>query len=131
LDDAIEAAGVRRDQVRITNLVKCRPPDNRRPRKDEVAICTSLYLSSEIESVRPRVICALGQTSAEHLAGRKMQMGKVVGKEVPHSLPLESVRLFVAYHPADCLYQRKNLKDFKRSVEASLLAAGFAGKKHR
>ncbi|HEX7392574.1 MAG TPA: uracil-DNA glycosylase [Thermoplasmata archaeon] len=129
LEEALDDAGVRRDQVRITNLVKCRPPGNRRPRKDETAICTSLYLMSEIESVKPRVICALGQTSAEYLAGRKMQMGKVVGNEVPHSLPLEGVRLFVAYHPAACLYQRKNLKDFKKSIQAAVRAAGLAGRK--
>jgi len=128
LEEALEDAGVRRDQVMITNLVKCRPPGNRRPRKDETAICTSLYLLNEIESVRPRVICALGQTSAEYLAGRKTQMGKVVGMEVPHSLPLEGVRLFVAYHPAACLYQRKNLKDFKRSIEVAVRAAGLTGK---
>ena len=131
LDKALERAGVAREQVRITNLVKCRPPGNRRPRKDEVSICTSLYLMGEIESVKPRVVCALGQTAAEQLAGRKVQMGASVGKEIPHSLPVKGVRLFVAYHPAACLYQRRNLDEFEKGVQAALQAAGLATGKRR
>ncbi len=131
LEEALEDAGVRRDQVRISNLVKCRPPGNRRPKKDETEICTSLYLMSEIEAVKPRVVCALGQSSAERLSGRRLRMGEFVGKELPHSLPVQGVRLFVAYHPAACLYQRKNLKDFKEGVAAAVRASGLSGKKRR
>ncbi|MBN1677983.1 MAG: uracil-DNA glycosylase [Candidatus Thermoplasmatota archaeon] len=128
LDEALEGAGVGRAKVRISNLVKCRPPGNRRPRADEKSRCTSLYLHKEIEEISPRVICALGQTAAEHLAGRKLKMADVVGKEVPHASDRTSARLFVTYHPAACLYQRKNIKAFKRGVRASLVAAGLTGK---
>lgn len=126
LDEALTEAGVGRSQVRISNLVKCRPPGNRRPRKDEKATCASLYLHKEIEEVAPRVICALGQTVAEHLSGREVRMTDTVGKEIPQAVNGKSARLFVTYHPAACLYQRKNSKAFKEGVRISLVAAGLA-----
>jgi len=125
LDEALTEAGVGRSQVRISNLVKCRPPGNRRPRKDEKATCASLYLYKEIEEVAPRVICALGQTVAEHLSGREVRMTDTVGKEIPHAVNGTSARLFVTYHPAACLYQGKNSKAFKEGVRISLVAAGL------
>jgi len=126
LDEALAEAGVRRSQVRISNLVKCRPPGNRRPRKDEMATCVSLYLQEEIQQVAPRVICALGQTVAEHLSGGRVRIADAVGKEISHTIRGSSARLFVTYHPAACLYQRKNSKAFKEGVRVSLMAAGLA-----
>lgn len=126
LDEALEEAGVDRAKVRISNLVKCRPPGNRRPRKDEKRTCTSLYLEKEIEEISPEVICALGQTSAEFLSGKELSMSEVVGKEIQCSFGRTSARLFVTYHPAACLYQRKNTNAFKKGVRASLAAAGLA-----
>jgi len=130
LDEALAEAGVRRSQVRISNLVKCRPPGNRRPRKDEKAKCAALYLHREIEEVAPRVICALGQTVAEHLSGRRIRMADAVGKEIPHAIMGVSARLFVTYHPAACLYQRTNSKAFKDGVRLSLAAAGLVKRQH-
>jgi DNA polymerase len=112
--------------VYISNLVKCRPPKNRRPRKDEVVTCTSLYLDSEIRKVSPLVICALGQTAAESLLRTELNMEESVGKEIAHTIAARSVKVFVAYHPAACLYQRRNLPRFKEAIRASLEAAGLA-----
>lgn len=125
LDEAFREAGIDRSEVRISNIVKCRPPGNRKPRLDERRTCSSLYLSRELEEVSPRVICALGQTAAEHLAGRRLRMAEVVGSEVYHSLEGCKARLFVTYHPAACLYQRRNTKAFKEGVRTSLIAAGL------
>lgn len=125
LDLALQEAGVNRSRVRISNLVKCRPPANRRPRRDEMLVCTSLYLLKELEEVSPRVVCALGQTAAEFLAGRRLRMGEVVGREVVSGPRGISTKLFVTYHPAACLYQRRNTTAFKRGVRASLAAAGL------
>lgn len=131
LDQALGKAGVARSQVYITNLVKCRPPDNRRPRKDEITTCTSMYLESEIEEISPHVICALGQTVAERLLGQKLGMADMVGKESPIVFAGMNRRLFVAYHPAACLYQRKNLAKFEKSIKTSLEAAGLVKRAHR
>jgi len=126
LDEALREAGVERSEVRISNIVKCRPPGNRRPREDEKSTCASLYLEMEMDEVAPEVICALGQTAAEFLAGKKLSMSDAVGKEMDCRFGRRPARLFVTYHPAACLYQRKNLAAFKRGVKKSLVAAGLA-----
>jgi len=128
LDDALREAGADRSQVYITNLVKCRPPRNRKPRKDEVVTCSSLFLESEIKRVSPLVICALGQTAAEALLRTQVGMDDCVGNETAQTIAARSVKVFVAYHPAACLYQRKNLPRFIETVRSSLEAAGLSVK---
>jgi uracil-DNA glycosylase len=68
LDRMIEAMGLLRDDVYVCNVVKCRPPDNRKPEPDEMAACAP-YLSEQLELVAPRVIVALGATAVEGLLG--------------------------------------------------------------
>ena len=121
LTDVLKDAGVDRSEVFICNLVKCRPPGNRRPRKDEITACSS-YLESELGTVKPTVVCALGQTVANHLLGNKMKMEELVKRERRVNLAGKEVRFFVAYHPAAILYQRKNLGIFMKSIRASLKA---------
>ncbi|MGQ9588564.1 MAG: uracil-DNA glycosylase [Thermoplasmata archaeon] len=122
LDRALEQAGVSRDKVFICNLVKCRPPNNRRPRKDEIAAC-SKFLCSELQAVKPEVLVALGQTVVESFLTGKRRMMDIVGSELAITICGRRVRLFVTYHPAACLYQRKNLRAFNESIRASLKAA--------
>jgi uracil-DNA glycosylase family 4 len=123
LSETLDGLGVDRSRVFITNLVKCRPPGNRRPRKDEIRTC-SVYLDSEVRTVRPRVVCALGQTVANNLLGNKEKMSDLLKKDWTARIGGRDVKLIVAYHPAACLYQRKNLGAFKKSIGASLQAAG-------
>lgn len=124
LDAALAEAGVRRDQVYIANLVKCRPPGNRRPKKDEISAC-SHFLESELREISPAVVCALGQTVANKLCGTRDKMSSLAGRAIECRLFGMDVRLYVNYHPAACLYQRKNLEKFKKGVKASLAAAGL------
>ena len=124
LDKAIESAGAERSKVYVGNIVKCRPLNNRKPRSDEIDTCTSLYLESEISTVKPRVICALGQTAANHFLPTNEKMSDRVGGESEMLFDGLEVRFFVAYHPAACLYQRKNLASFERSICRCLRAAG-------
>jgi len=123
LDEALELAGTDRSHVRITNLVKCRPPSNRRPRKDETRTCTELYLERELREIGPVVVCALGQTVAKHFLGTAEPMSKQVSKRSRIVIAGRPVKLIVAYHPAACLYQRKNIGKFRASVKAALAAA--------
>jgi len=122
LDKVLEEAGSDRSEVFICNLVKCRPPNNRRPKKDEIEAC-SQFLKSELETVRPKVICALGQTVASNLLNRKGKMADLAKTSVSANVAGIRVKFFVAYHPAACLYQRKNIGSLKRSIQASLKAA--------
>jgi len=124
LDTTLQGAGAERSRVFICNLVKCRPPGNRRPRKDEIAAC-SRFLESELKDVRPRVVCALGQTVANSLLGNKKKMADLIKEDRRLTVAGVNVRFFVAYHPAACLYQRKNLSSFKRSIKASIDASGL------
>lgn len=122
LTAALEELGVDRADVYISNAVKCRPPDNRRPRQDEIETCRP-YLDSELAEVRPAVICALGQTAAIQLLNNKKRISELIGKSWETSVSGRKVRLIVAYHPAACLYGRKKLAAFKGQISASLKAA--------
>lgn len=125
LDEALSRAGVSRDQVYITNLVKCRPPGNRRPASAEVAACKP-YLEEELREVGPAVVCLLGQTVARRVLGDSSRMSEMAGSEREVELGGRTVRAFVAYHPASCLYRRENVESLRRTVALCVDAAGLA-----
>lgn len=82
LDQMLERAGIPRSQVFITNVVKCRPPNNRVPEEDEVAACRP-YLERQVALIRPRIICILGRTAySSFLGGGSItaNRGKVIEK---------------------------------------------------
>jgi uracil-DNA glycosylase family 4 len=124
LDDALNDAGVSRDSVYITNLVRCRPPRNRRPKQDELAACAE-HLRRELEIMSPVVVCAMGQTVARTLFGTEESMAEVAGTEMPLEMDGRRFMGIVAYHPAACLYRRANLDSFKSTVSKGLRAAGM------
>jgi uracil-DNA glycosylase len=98
LDDIIQAIGLRREDVYITNIVKCRPPQNRKPLPDEMAACMP-YLHRQLALIRPKVIVALGGTAAEALLNTRKSLGELRGKV--HSYG--GIPLVVTYHPAALL----------------------------
>ena len=75
----IAGMGLRREQVFIANIVKCRPPNNRVPAPDEVATCTP-YLERQLEIVRPKVIVTLGLPAAKYMLQTKLTMGRLRGQ---------------------------------------------------
>ncbi|UCE45114.1 MAG: uracil-DNA glycosylase [Methanobacteriota archaeon] len=124
LDKALGDLGLARDEVFVTNIVKCRPPGNRRPRRDEIAACTN-HLRAEIDEVEPEAVCVLGQTAAREILGHKGRISEIVGKESNAIVGGRRLKCVVAYHPAACLYRRENYESFKNAVEKSLKAAGM------
>lgn len=98
LEGMLAAIGLSREQVFIANVVKCRPPQNRKPLPDEMAACLP-YLHAQIELIGPKVILALGATAAEGLLQVKRSLGDLRGKV--HSY--RGVALVVTYHPAALL----------------------------
>jgi uracil-DNA glycosylase family 4 len=124
LDDALAHAGVSRDMVFVTNLVKCRPPGNRRPREDETSACKR-QLDAELRAVRPKVVCLLGQTVARRVLEDRSPMKAIAGKERKLAIAGREVRVFVAYHPAACLYRRENVKSLRETVRLCTEAAGL------
>jgi DNA polymerase len=98
LNGILEAIELPRDSVYITNIVKCRPPQNRKPLPDEIAACIP-YLHRQIEIVKPKVILALGGTAGETLLGVRKSLGELRGKVHTYN----GIPLVVTYHPAALL----------------------------
>ena len=108
----IEAIDLRREDVYIANIVKCRPPRNRDPLPDEVAACRG-YLESQIRLVRPKVLVALGRVAAQALLGRDSALGRMRGEW----FDVLGVPTRVTYHPAALLrntgYKRPTWEDMQ------------------
>ena len=97
LDKMLEAIGISREQVFITNIVKCRPPNNRDPHRDEVKACNT-FLQAQIEAIAPKVILSVGRISAHSLLHSTDPVGKLI-KNI-HQLPNSDIPVKVTYHPA-------------------------------
>jgi uracil-DNA glycosylase len=98
LDGILEAIEVPRDSVYITNIVKCRPPQNRKPLPDEIAACIP-YLHRQLELIRPKVILAMGGTAGEAMLGVRKGLGELRNKVHTYN----GIPLIVTYHPAALL----------------------------
>lgn len=107
LNAILFALGLKREEVYIANVLKCRPPGNRDPQPEEVAQCEP-YLLRQIDLIKPRLIVALGRHAAHSLLKTEVPLGKLRGQQLTyHGTPL-----FVTYHPA---YLLRNPVD-KRKV---------------
>ena len=100
LDKMIGAMGLRREDVYICNIVKCRPPNNRQPAPDETATCTP-YLLEQVGVVRPQVIVTLGLPSTQYILRTKNSMSKMRGTW--HDW--RGIKVLPTYHPAYVLRQ--------------------------
>ena len=96
LDKMIVAMGLSRDEVYVCNIVKCRPPDNRKPAPDEMAACQP-YLERQLELLRPEVMVALGATAVEGLLGITEGITRMRGK---WKLYRGSIPVMPTFHPA-------------------------------
>jgi DNA polymerase len=93
-----EELGVGRDHCYIANVVKCRPPDNRDPKADEIAACRP-YLEAQLRLIRPKVVVTLGNFSTRLLLGTDLGITKVRGR----AYPMGDWQLVPTYHPAAAL----------------------------
>jgi DNA polymerase len=97
LNEMLRAVGLARENVFIANILKCRPPDNRDPRPDEVAACFG-HLSAQITLVGPRLILAVGRIAAQSLLQQDVPVGRLRGRA--HPFGNAGIPLVVTYHPA-------------------------------
>lgn len=99
LTELLASINFRREEVYITNIAKCRPPNNRPPRKDEAAACKS-YLDRQISLIRPKVICPMGNSAIHALIESDGSVTEL------HGIPFEvgSITYFPMFHPAAALY---------------------------
>ena len=108
LDKMIVGMGLRREDVYIANVVKCRPPGNRTPLPDESATCVGLYLKRQIQIIRPKVIVTLGNPATQALLGAVGGITKVRGRwhTMRALVPgLEEIAIMPTFHPAYLLRQ--------------------------
>jgi len=115
LDDALMEAGLDRADVRITNCVRCRPPDNRDPRQEELANCRP-YLEREIELVDPELIVTLGKVPAQHLLERDVAVTGEAGQVFDPEIAGQRRELLVCVHPAATLYDRSQEDTFTDAI---------------
>ncbi len=96
LNKIIEAMGLKREDVYITNVVKCRPPGNRAPLPEESGTCRPLFLFKQIEIIQPEVICTLGATAMKGLFNQDLRISKVRGT----FLEFNGTTVMPTFHPA-------------------------------
>jgi DNA polymerase len=113
LNKILAAIELGREDVYITNILKCRPPKNRDPQESEVRECEN-YLKRQIELIQPRVICALGRIAAQWLLQTSAPLGTLRKGEYYY----EGIRILATYHPAALLrnpnFKKPAWEDFKQ-----------------
>ncbi len=126
LDDQLRTVGLDRDTVRITNCVRCRPPENRDPNKTELANCRG-YLEAEIDMLDPDVVVTLGKVPTEHLLGRSVAVTKEAGTVEEVRINDTPRRVLICVHPAATLYDRSQSSTFEETIQTAADLAGVSG----
>jgi DNA polymerase len=116
LTEMLRAMELSRDQVFIANILKCRPPNNRDPKPEEVVACHG-FLQQQIKFIQPKIILAVGRVAAQQLLKTDQPIGKLRGKV--HYL--EKIPVIVIYHPAyllrSLLEKRKAWQDLQMALK--------------
>ncbi len=116
VDSRLSAAGLKREDIYISNIIRCRPPGNRTPTKDEVEACR-MYTVRELARVDPKVIVALGGSALKALTGVSA-IAKSRGKLLPLLPEYRSeVRVVATYHPAAGLHNRARAAEYDKAIE--------------
>lgn len=120
LTKTLEGLGLKREDVYITNIVKCRPPNNRIPTPVESSTCMGLFLFNQIKIIRPEVICTLGSTALQSLMGPDIKISKVRGT-VLHK---DDTKVIPIFHPAYILRNASQLKTFVSDLAFAIEQVG-------
>jgi len=124
LTDMIKAMGLERADVYIANVVKCRPPENRLPEKDEIATC-SPFLMRQIDAIKPKVICTLGSCSAQTLLQTAQGISKLRGEW----FDFRGTKLMPTYHPAYLLRNPAAKPEVWKDLQKVMAVLGLQPKK--
>jgi len=120
LNNMITAMGLKREEVYIANIVKCRPPQNRTPEPVEANTC-SQFLFHQIDVIRPEVLVALGSTAATYLLGGKSSLSALRGRL--HEA--RGSKLIVTYHPAYLLRDPRQKKEAWADLQMAMAELGL------
>lgn len=114
LDRLMEEVGLSRKDVLITNVVKCRPPHNRRPKKDEMSACLPFLLE---ELIGKKIIVAMGRTACLDLLGREVKLDEEANGILQVVIGDTKSLVIPTYHPAACFYSMRARETLKKSIE--------------
>jgi DNA polymerase len=125
LTKIIHAMKFKREEVYITNIVKCRPPENRNPQKQEIEMCQD-YLREQLEMIKPRVIVTLGKVATDSFVQSKLGMTAIRG----HFYEYNNIKVMPTFHPSYIIRNEGNNKGIKKMVwEDMQQVMAFLGKK--
>ncbi|NJE25501.1 uracil-DNA glycosylase [Thermococcus sp. MV5] len=117
LDELLESIGLTRDEVYITNIIKCRPPNNRDPTEEEIKTC-SPYLDMQIDLLRPKIIVPLGRHSMSYILKKfgfePEPISKIHGKTFEARTLFGKIVIMPIYHPAVALYRPQLREELER-----------------
>jgi DNA polymerase len=119
LNRILEACGLRREEVYICNVLKCRPPNNRTPLPHEIANCRG-YLEQQLAIIAPKYICCLGAVAAQTLLQTNQSIGKLRGKVHRY----RGAALICTYHPAYLLRNPNAKRDVWEDMKLLLRTMG-------
>ncbi|SFS11820.1 DNA polymerase [Granulicella pectinivorans] len=122
LNNMIAAMGLKREEVYIANIVKCRPPGNRTPEPVEAGTC-SQFLIRQIDVVKPEVIVALGATAATYLLGKRQSLGSMRGEW----FKARGAKVAVTYHPAFLLRDPRQKGEAWKDLQRVMGELGLKG----
>jgi uracil-DNA glycosylase, family 4 len=120
LNNMIKAMGIRREDVYIANIIKCRPPGNRTPERDECETC-SPFLMRQIEAIKPKAIVALGAVAAKTLLAVNASMSEMRGRWYD----FRGTKLAVTYHPAFLLRDPRQKKEAWKDLQMVMKELGL------
>jgi DNA polymerase len=115
LDELLASVALARSDVFVVNVLKCRPPGNRDPLPAEIDNCQD-YLMRQVELIRPRVVCTLGNFSTKLLRGDPTGISRLHGQAEIITIANRAVRLYPLYHPAAALYTRALLETLRADI---------------
>jgi uracil-DNA glycosylase family 4 len=121
LNNMIKAMGIKREDVYIANIIKCRPPGNRTPERDECETC-SPFLMRQIAAIKPKAIVALGAVAAKTLLAINAPMSEFRG----HWYDFRGTKLAVTYHPAFLLRDPRQKKETWKDLQMVMKELGLA-----
>lgn len=119
LDNTLEKFGYSRSDVRITNTVRCRPPDNRDPYVEERNNCYS-HLVNELETVEPNAVLTLGNVPTQTILNEKVSITEIVGNKYDIQFGDVELTVVAGIHPAATLYNSSYKEKFEEAIEIAL-----------
>ena len=115
MDKAFQGLGIKREELYIANIVKCRPPSNRDPEADECCVCLD-YLRNQVMLVKPKIIVLLGRIALQNVLGKEYSISSTRGKWIEKN----GILYMPTWHPAALLRDENKKIEFWRDLKEVL-----------